>query len=82
MKFSFTKKEVSTFTYTKFGIEFKIGELISNLFSFIIVASIIFYIWQLSNFSNYKSINNNLNNIYNNLNYDVINISKTLDINK
>ena len=81
-KISFSDENIKNIKYTKFGIEFKIGEFISNLLSFIIVASIIFLIWKLSTVTDYKFINNNLNNIYDNLNYDLINISNSINTDK
>jgi len=81
-KLSFSNDNFKNIKYNRFGIEFEIGKFISNLLSFIIVASVVFYIWKLSTISDYKFIDNHLNNFHYNLNDEIINISNMIEINK
>jgi large-conductance mechanosensitive channel len=70
-KLSFTNKEFEDIKYNRFGIKFQIGKVISNLITFIIIASIIFYIWKLTSTTNLNFVNNTLNNIHNNLKNEI-----------
>ncbi len=66
-RLSFTEKEFEDIKYERFGIQFDIGKIFTNLFTFFIVGSIIFYIWNLTNITDLSSVNNMLNNTNTNL---------------
>jgi large-conductance mechanosensitive channel len=66
-KLSFTKDEFNYIKYNRFGIEFKIGQVITNLITFFMVLTIVFYIWNLSNSTNSNIINDILNTVESNI---------------
>ena len=66
-KLSFTKNEFNHIKYNRFGIEFKIGQLITNLITFFMVLTIVFYIWNLTNLTNSNIINDILNTVETNI---------------
>lgn len=64
-KISFTKNEFKDLKYNRLGIKFKIGDIITNLISFFIILTIVFYIWSLSTNIDIKIINNIMDSIEN-----------------
>lgn len=66
-KISFAQDEFDKVKYNRFGIEFKIGKIITDLITFFMVASIVFYIWNLTNYVNPNIINNILDTFETNI---------------
>jgi len=79
---SFTKDEFKNMKYNRFGINFEIGKVISNLITFLIVASIIFYIWKIATSPDMNFINDMLNKFDININTHKENIIKNNDVNR
>ena len=61
-RLSFTKDDFKNMKYNRFGINFEIGKIFSNLITFFIIASIIFYIWKIATSPDINFINDILNN--------------------
>ena len=66
-KLSFTKYEFDKIKYNRLGIEFKIGQIITNLITFFMVLTIVFLVWNFSQTTDANFINNFLNTIENNI---------------
>jgi large-conductance mechanosensitive channel len=61
-RLSFTKNNFKNIKYNRFGINFEIGNIISNLITFLIISSIIFFIWNIATSPDIKFINDILHN--------------------
>ena len=70
-KISFAQNELNNMKYNRLGIEFKMGQIISNLITFFMVLTIVFYIWNLTNATNLNFIDEFLNTIETNLNKSI-----------